>query len=276
MNFNSSKSISEIDVFTIQDNYPSPVEPTTADSFSVYGITSFEIQYWNGSGWVTVPDGVINTDKVWTKVSFDAVDTTSVRVLVNGSLAGYSRIVEVEAWGGFAEPTPSERLNVALPSNGGVATASSEYSGNYPITAVNNGDRVGVNWGNGGGWNDSSAGVYPDSAQVEFNSTKTIDEIDVFTIQDNFGSPSQPTEDMTFGQYGITAFDVQYWNGSDWLTVPGGSIAANNKVWTKVTFTPVQTNKIRVVVNNSLAGYSRIVEIEASTVRGSATPGRTD
>src|SRR6185436_962215 len=144
-------------------------------------------------------------------------------------------------------------------------------SGSFPITAINNGDRAGVNWGGGGGWNDNSAGIYPDTAQIDFNGTKTIDEIDVFTIQDNFGSPSQPTEDMTFGNYGITAFDIQYWNGSDWQTVPGGSITANNKVWTKELFAPIQTNKIRILVNNSLQSYSRIVEVEAWTT--TPTPG---
>jgi hypothetical protein len=277
IDFSGTKTIDEVDVFTIQDNYASPVEPTVTDSFSQYGITSFEIQYWNGSGWVTVQGGsVSNNNKVWTKVSFDPVETSAVRVLVNGSLAGYSRIVEVEAWGSLAEPPSPEGSNVALSHNGGVASASSEYSSSFPITAINNGDRAGVNWGASGGWNDSSAGIYPDTAQVEFNGTKTIDEIDVFTIQDNFGSPSQPTEGMTFNQYGITAFDIQYWSGSDWLTVPGGSITANNKVWTKVTFTPVETTKIRVLVNNSLAGYSRIVEIEAWTVGGAPTPTRTN
>jgi hypothetical protein len=96
-----------------------------------------------------------------------------------------------------------------------------------------------------------------------FNGTKTIDEIDVFTIQDNFSSPSEPTLADTFTQYGVTSFDIQYWNGSAWVTVPGGSITGNNKVWNKVTFSAITTDKIRVQVNNALAGYSRLVEIEA-------------
>ncbi|HEX8265680.1 MAG TPA: hypothetical protein VF596_09760, partial [Pyrinomonadaceae bacterium] len=58
-------------------------------------------------------------------------------------------------------------------------------------------------------------------------------------------------------------FDVQYWNGSGWQTIPGGSITSNNKVITKLTFAPVTTNRIRVVVNNAQSNYSRIVELEA-------------
>jgi hypothetical protein len=59
---------------------------------------------------------------------------------------------------------------------------------------------------------------------------------------------------MTFATYGITAFDVQYWSGSTWVTLSGGSVTGNNKIWRKFTFAPVTTAKIRVLVNNALAG----------------------
>jgi hypothetical protein len=256
------KTIDEIDVFTIQDNFASPSEPDVNMTFSQYGITHFDVQYWNGSGWANVPGGsVTGNNKVWTKLTFSPLTTDKVRVQVNNSLAGYSRIVEVEAWG---EPgTPPTSTNFALATNGGVATASTEYSSSYPATAINNGDRKGLNWGTGGGWGDNSAGIYPDWVQIDFNGMKAIDEIDVFTIQDNFASPSEPDQGMTFTQYGITHFEIQYWNGSDWVNVPNGSITGNNKVWTKVTFSPLTTDKIRVLVNNSLAAYSRITEVEA-------------
>jgi hypothetical protein len=105
--------------------------------------------------------------------------------------------------------------------------------------------------------------VYPDWVQIDFNGSKTISEIDVFTIQDNYSSPVEPTDAMTFSLYGITAFDVQYWNGAAWVTVPGGSVIGNNKVKSKFTFSPITTSKIRVLVNNALASYSRIIEIES-------------
>jgi RHS repeat-associated protein len=80
----------------------------------------------------------------------------------------------------------------------------------------------------------------------------------------------EPTEIMTFSTYGLTAYDAQYWNGSAWVTVTGGSISGNNKVWRKLTFSPVSTSKIRVLTNAAADnGYSRIVELEAwGTVGG--------
>lgn len=168
-------------------------------------------------------------------------------------------------------PTPNPALNAALAVNGATATASSTISASYPPEAVINGDRKGINWENGGGWNDGTSGSYPDWIQIDFSGNKTIGEIDVFTLQDSYAGPSDPTLGMTFSLYGITAFDVQYWNGSSWVTVTNGSVTGNNKVWRQFTFTPVTTSKIRVVVNNALANYSRIVEVEA-WLSGGATP----
>ena len=70
---------------------------------------------------------------------------------------------------------------------------------------------------------------------------------------------------MTFTKYGITDFQVQYWNGSAWVDVPGGNVTGNNLVWRKFTFTPVTTDRIRVLVNSALNSYSRITEVEAWT-----------
>ena len=158
--------------------------------------------------------------------------------------------------------------NVALASNGATATVSSTYSGggSYPASGVINGDRKGANWGSGGGWNDDTANTYPDWVQVSFNGSKTINEIDVFTLQDNYASPSEPTETMTFSQYGIVDFKVQYWDGSAWTAVSGGVVTGNNKVWRKFTFSSLTTDKIRVRATNALSSYSRVTELEAYQV----------
>ncbi|MBI3344747.1 MAG: hypothetical protein HY028_07845 [Gammaproteobacteria bacterium] len=69
---------------------------------------------------------------------------------------------------------------------------------------------------------------------------------------------------MSFSLYGITTFDVQYWNGSAWAAIPGGTVTGNNKVWRQFTFASISTGKIRVLVNNSASkDWSRIVEVEA-------------
>ena len=159
-------------------------------------------------------------------------------------------------------PVPG-RVNFALAANGGVVTASSTYNNAYPPTAANDGNRRGNNWGAGGGWNDASASAWPDWLQVDFGSVRSVAEIDVFTLQDAYTNPQEPTATLTFSNYGITDFEVQYWTGLVWETVPGGSVTGNNKVWRKIAFTPVSTSRMRVLVVNAKGGYSRITEIEA-------------
>src|SRR5204863_661897 len=105
--------------------------------------------------------------------------------------------------------------------------------------------------------------VWSDWLQIYFNGSKTIDEIDIYTLQDNYANPVTPTLSTTFSNQGIVDFDVQYWNGASWATVPNGGVTGNNKVWRQFTFTAVTTTKIRAVVNNGLSSRSRIVELEA-------------
>ena len=132
----------------------------------------------------------------------------------------------------------------------------------FPASAVIDGDRTGANWGNAGGWNDNTIGYFPDSLEFAFNGTKSISEVDVFTVQD--GNATTPTETMTFTKSGNTAFDVEYWDGTSWKIIPGGSISGNNLVWRKITFAAVSTNKIRMIIRGSQSGdFSRVIELEA-------------
>lgn len=184
----------------------------------------------------------------------------TIRVRFTGSVLNLSATPKNITCGAS---TLTAGINVALATNGATVKASSTYNSSYPASAAINGDRKGLNWGNGGGWNDATMDAYPDWLEVDFNGSQTINEIDVFTLQDNYASPIEPTDTLTFSQYGITDFQVQYDSGGGWVTVPGGSVTSNNLVKRKFTFTSITTSRIRVLVNNSLAHWSRITEIEA-------------
>ena len=360
--FNGLQTIGEIDVFSVQDNYAAPSDPTPSMTFSQYGVRDFTVQYWTGSAWQTLPDGAVSGNTlVWRQFMFAPITTSRIRISITNGLASSSRLVEVEAYtaapganappsvaltrptGGdtFATPAtvtleatasdvegtvsqvefyangalvgtdttspytvawtanvpgsyaltavatddqgarktssavnitmlpPPGRVNVALASNGATAVASSTYSSDYPASGVNDGDRRGLQWGKGGGWNDGTANVWPDWLEVQFNGLQTIGEIDVFSVQDNYAAPSDPTPTMTFSQYGVRDFTVQYWTGSGWQTVPGGAVSGNTLVWRQFSFAPITTSRIRISITNGLASSSRLVEVEAYTATGS-------
>jgi len=169
--------------------------------------------------------------------------------------------------------TTGTMTNYALTSNGGVAVASSSHSsGLYPPAATTNGDRNGASWGSpSGGWNDGTRGTYPDNLEVDFSgAAKTISEIRVYTLQNNWrNNPGEPDANTSCSGEGILDFDVQTWNGTAWVTVPGGSVTGNDKAMRVFTFSAITTTKFRVVVNNSRNNWSRIIELEAY-----GTPGQ--
>jgi hypothetical protein len=196
--------------------------------------------------WTGVPAGTYSLTARATDNTGASAVSAPVAVTVNPDISGPSN-------------------NAALAANGAVATASSAYSSAYLASTVNDGIRNGGNWGAGGGWNDATSNGYPDWVQIDFGGLKSINRINVITLADNYAAGVDPTPTTTFSNYGITSFDVQYWTGLGWATVPGGAITGNNLVVRSVSFPTVSTSRIRVVVNSALYDYSRIVEIEAWT-----------
>ena len=208
-------------------------------------------------------------------------------------------LAEYSAFGGASAPqkeygyrngqllvtaTVPTRANVAQSANGGVAIASSTKPvsdgwGTFEASSAINGDRLGLgivnDISNNSFWRDGTNNVWPDWLEVDFNGSKTIDEVDLYSLQENYANPVTPTQSMTFSSQDPVDFDVQYWNGTSWVTVPNGSVTGNNKVWRQITFAAVTTTKIRVVVNNALNSRSRIVELEAWGTAAAASGSTT-
>src|SRR5712691_7759898 len=148
------------------------------------------------------------------------------------------------------------RRNVALTSNGGVASNAQTTSGNYPASGAINGNRTTSDWGAGGGW---ASTVTPTWWQVDFSASMTIDEVDVIT----YGTAGQPTLTSTdnMASYGLNDFTVQYWDGAAWQTVT--TVTGNGFVWRQFTYTPFTTTKIRINCTVSADSTYRLVEVEA-------------
>ncbi len=167
-------------------------------------------------------------------------------------------------------------VNVALASNGATATASSFYDAGRGPSDTNNGERNGIGAYLGGYWNTLSQ-TMPHWLQIDFGGSKSINEIDVFMVQDAVFSPIAPTLALTGTQYCMTHFLAQYWTGSAWTEVPGGSILNNNRIWVQIgPFTPVTTTKIRIYITAAQAnaeGYGILTEVEAwSNASGAGGP----
>ena len=347
INFSGANTIDRVVLYTMQDNYTNPIEPTDTLTFSVYGVTGFTVQTWDGAAWVTQAT-VTGNNLVKRSVTFAPVITDRMRLNVTNTPTGYSYITEIEAWtpsppdvtppsvptGLAANPVSSSQVNlswtastdnvgvtgykvyrggvlmasqagtsysdtglaattlysytvaacdaasncsaqsdaitattsassnVALASAGGIATASSTLS-YHVVTSVNNDERTGGNYSSGLSWVDATPNVYPDWVQINFSGAQTIDRVVLYTMQDNYTNPIEPTDTLTFSVYGVTGFTVQTWDGAAWVTQ--ATVTGNNLVKRSVAFAPVTTDRMRLNVTNTPTGYSYITEIAAWT-----------
>ncbi len=167
------------------------------------------------------------------------------------------------------DPVPTGSINVALAANGGVASASSTLPGRAPGVLIDN-ERAGINFasaGYGGIWKDATYGAFPDWAQVNFNGSKTINRVVVYTAQTNYTAPVEPTDTLTT-TLGLTDFTVQGWDGGAWVVL--ASVTGNNLVKRTLIFPAFATDRIRV--NVTLApNESRLAEVEAWTAAASTS-----
>jgi len=157
---------------------------------------------------------------------------------------------------------PTLKTNFALATNGGTVFPSSSLTLNSE-KYVNDGELTGA--GNAV-WLDSTIGIFPDYLEVRFDGKKTIDEIDVITRQTDLVTPVDPKKfDPSFDKdgFGITAYDVQYWDGTGWVNL--AVELDNHKVWRQFfPLFPITTEKIRIQINAGQDNaYSRVVEVEA-------------
>ena len=91
--------INVFNVFTVQDKPDDSNEPSLNETFTKYGITDFDAQYWTGRAWKNVPGGSIRGNRnVWRKIAFPRITTDKIRVVVRKALGPYSNIMEVEAF----------------------------------------------------------------------------------------------------------------------------------------------------------------------------------
>ena len=257
LQLNGKHVLDAVSVYTLQDNWQSPVTPTSTMTFTQYGIVDFTVDGWDGTRWATLAT-VTGNNLVQRTVTFAPYTTDRIRVNVTRALGSVSRITEVAAMG---YRLSRQSTNVAAAAAGGVAFASSVLNASYPVEAVNDGERAGAAWSNGGGWADGTIATFPDWLVVRFNHLSSIDRVVVYTVQDDWQHPVEPDDALTFTQYGLVDFDVEVWDGAAWNAV--AQVRGNNLVKRTVTFNPVATDRVRINVLSGLGSLSRVTEVEA-------------
>ncbi|MFB9327971.1 hypothetical protein ACFFSY_18755 [Paenibacillus aurantiacus] len=225
--------------------------PVTADTLKLntrfgqgQGITSFDLEYYNGTSWQAIQSGVTLN---WT--SNTAEDEIKTIPFARTTL--YKLRLKVKAgnrqWGNIAV---NELELYNSPVNGPVnaapsATASTTFPlGNSGSIATINDDKPTTSW------SSASTITFPQYITLDFGSKAvTANKISLLT---HFG----------IGQ-GITNVDVEYYNGSSWATAVSNVSVTwslnNSTVETRdIAFQPVTGTRWRIKVNNGNRQWGNI------------------
>lgn len=146
--------------------------------------------------------------------------------------------------------------NVALASNGGSASATSERGGSVANKA-NNGDRLGHSlW-----WMEVYGATAPHYLTITFAQVVELEEVNCLFLQDDYSSATDVSLNTTGINYVLSAFEVEYL-GTDgvWAVLPDGAYTGNDRAWCQILVNYIQASAIRLKTS---ASNQRVVELEA-------------
>jgi hypothetical protein len=145
-----------------------------------------------------------------------------------------------------------------------VTTSSTSTARDYDPRGAIDGDRKGLNWERGGGWNDATRDAFPDWIQLTLPCEQAVNRVVVAHLQNNFAAPVEPTTDTPATFYQLVDYDVQAWDGRNWQTVR--QVRGNNRALNDLSFPAVTTRAVRLYVLAANGLYSRVVELETHFV----------
>ncbi|MBC7622243.1 MAG: hypothetical protein H7232_02530, partial [Aeromicrobium sp.] len=164
------------------------------------------------------------------------------------------------------------RENVAAATAGGSIVATTRFDPvAYPDAALIDGDRRQTpvdqtTWTNGDSTN-------PQYLEVKFATTRPVEWLYLFGEYKDSPSYAEPSTISTESASPLSGFSIQYWTGTAWAAVSELARVDGTRVWRRVNFTPVTTDRVRVVLPTITSSRQMVVsELEVWTVASDATP----
>lgn len=147
-------------------------------------------------------------------------------------------------------------VNVARAGAGATASASSQLAGaEFAPANVINGITDSALWGtSGGGWSDGTAGVFPDTLEIQLGQARVIDSVSVHTLN---------SATMPASTHGARDWRLEFHDGTAWQQL--GAVTGSTAGVHTHRFSAVSSTGIRVLVDaaNGANDHSRLVEVEA-------------
>ncbi|MEV0145631.1 MULTISPECIES: discoidin domain-containing protein [unclassified Nonomuraea] len=241
LNFGAARTFNEVRLY-FKDSRPAS---TTYRAPSAY-----DIQYYNGSAWVSVPSQAkspATPQANYNVVKFGAVSAQRMRVLATNASGARTGLTEIKVFnrGGTQEPPAGNLAASATPSASYTSSWESVNAVNDGVDPPSSNDTVNPRWG-----------CWPETGQqwvdLTWSSAKTLNKAQVYFFDDDEGI------DMP------ASWRLQYWNGSAYADVPGASAYTLTKnAYNTVTFTATGTTKLRVLLTGNGSSSVGLLEVKA-------------
>jgi hypothetical protein len=241
LDWTSPVEIGESDLYFFQDS-------TDGDGNGVKRPETWEIQYWNGSAFVDVPNpsGYGTALNQYNHTEFDPVTTTALRATLQTRTDADG--VGALEWQVFEPDGGGGGVIDHAPTASPVCSFTSSWE---DCDAVNDGidppssnDAVNPRWGT---WPEEGE----QWADLRWSSPVTLDRAEVYFFDDNQGI------DMP------ASWELQYWNGSSYVDVTNpSSYTTTADQYNTVTFDEITTSRLRVLLQ-SAADSVGLLEVQA-------------
>lgn len=231
-----------------------------ADSAGIAPPESYLVERWVGSRWVAFSgeqrDPARPEGHRANVVSVSGVETSRLRVTLNHRPGWSSGLSEIEAWGHaplpLPEPTEPVRNLAFNPGGTGFPRVSASFtSRSDKVTEVND-MRFGFSAYSRNRWTAWGSPNPSDWVEVDFGGPRRIERLDLFLWGDDQGVKAP------------RRYAVQFWDGQRWAA---GRLVRQlpeqpqtfmlNTVWIE----PVETNRVRVVLEHDLPAASGMTEL---------------
>ncbi|MEV0162810.1 galactose-binding domain-containing protein [Nonomuraea fuscirosea] len=239
LNFGTARTLDEVRLY-FKDSRPA--------SATYRAPASYDLQYHNGSAWVSVPAQTKTPAAPranYNLVRFPAITAQRVRVLATAASGARTGLTEIKAHHRGGVQPPSNLARSATPTASYTSSWESVNAVNDGIDPPSSNDTVNPRWG-----------CWPQTGQqwvdLTWSSARTLNRAEVYFFDDEQGI------DMP------ASWRLQYWNGSAYADVPGASAyTPAENAYNTVTFTATATTRLRVLLTGTGTSSVGLLEVRA-------------
>jgi hypothetical protein len=220
-----------------------------------------ELEHWNGESWVPVPDQTRNPESPVghraNVISFAPLDTDRIRAIFTHASSDRTGLTEFEAWGEGELPVksvPGPRGNLALnPTGQEYPSVSASHTSRFDRLAMAIDGRISLRPSPHNRWTSYESPNTTDWLALDFGRDQMVGRVELH-LYDDRGGVQAPS-----------SYTIETWNGQSWVGAPDQKKIPVTPVGGRVntvTFSPIKTQKLRVVFTHKGNARSGVSEIE--------------